>query len=188
SSPSSGEPDRRPDGESAPMSALTSSLLGPSHPAVLGGTTVVRDEGPLPSPLPVRAEWFPTDGLRSSVKRAMDLTGALVGLLVFSPVMLVVALLIRLDSPGPALFRQVRRGHRGRPFRMLKFRTMVVDAERRLGDLESSNESAGGVLFKLRHDPRVTRLGRFLLRSCLDELPPLITIPTRHMTPLPPPP
>jgi lipopolysaccharide/colanic/teichoic acid biosynthesis glycosyltransferase len=74
------------------------------------------------------------------------------------------------------LFRQVRRGHRGRPFRMLKFRTMVADAEARLGELESCNESAGGVLFKLRDDPRVTRLGRFLRRSSLDELPQLFNV------------
>ena len=110
------------------------------------------------------------------VKRAVDVVGALVGLMLLWPVMLAIALLIRLDSPGPALFRQVRRGHRGRPFRMLKFRTMVAGAERRLGDLESCNESAGGVLFKLRHDPRVTRLGRFLRRSSLDELPQLINV------------
>jgi lipopolysaccharide/colanic/teichoic acid biosynthesis glycosyltransferase len=102
--------------------------------------------------------------------------GALVGLVLFSPVLLAIALLIRLDSPGPVLFRQVRRGHRGRPFRMLKFRTMVVDAEQRLGDLESCNESAGGVLFKLRQDPRVTPRGRFLRRSSLDELPQLINV------------
>jgi lipopolysaccharide/colanic/teichoic acid biosynthesis glycosyltransferase len=93
-----------------------------------------------------------------------------------SPVMLVIALLIRRDSSGPVLFRQWRRGRDGRPFRMLKFRTMVVDAERRLGDLEARNESAGGVLFKLRNDPRVTRLGRFLRRSSLDELPQLINV------------
>jgi lipopolysaccharide/colanic/teichoic acid biosynthesis glycosyltransferase len=110
------------------------------------------------------------------VKRAMDFTGALVGVLVLSPVMLVLALLIRLDSHGPILFRQVRLGHRGRPFRMLKFRTMVVDAEQRLGGLEEKNESAGRVLFKLRDDPRVTRLGRFLRRSSLDELPQLINV------------
>jgi lipopolysaccharide/colanic/teichoic acid biosynthesis glycosyltransferase len=110
------------------------------------------------------------------VKRAVDLVGASVGLLLFSPVMLSIALLIRLDSPGPVLFRQWRRGYRGRPFRMLKFRTMVVDAEHRLGGLEHRNESPGGVLFKLRDDPRVTRLGRFLRRSSLDELPQLINI------------
>jgi lipopolysaccharide/colanic/teichoic acid biosynthesis glycosyltransferase len=98
------------------------------------------------------------------------------GLLLLSPVMLAVALLIRLGSPGPVLFRQWRRGRDGRLFRLLKFRTMVADAERRLGDLEMSNESAGGVLFKLRDDPRVTRLGRFLRRSSLDELPQLINV------------
>src|SRR5207244_3500372 len=99
-----------------------------------------------------------------------------VGLLLLAPVTLAIALLIRRDSSGPAVCRQVRRGHRGRPFRMLKFRTMVADAEQRLGDLESCNESACGVLFKLRHDPRVTRLGRFLRRSSLDELPKLINV------------
>jgi lipopolysaccharide/colanic/teichoic acid biosynthesis glycosyltransferase len=103
-------------------------------------------------------------------------------LMVLGPVMLAIALLIRLGSPGPALFHQVRRGYRGRPFRMLKFRTMVVDAERRLGDLESCNESEGGVLFKLRQDPRVTRLGRFLRRSSLDELPQLINVLRAEMS------
>jgi lipopolysaccharide/colanic/teichoic acid biosynthesis glycosyltransferase len=116
------------------------------------------------------------DGPPSLAKRAVDLTGALVGLPLLSPVMLALALLIRLDTPGPALFRQWRRGRGGRPFRMLKFRSMVVDAERRLGDLEHRNESAGGVLFKLRDDPRVTRLGRFIRRTSLDELPQLINV------------
>jgi lipopolysaccharide/colanic/teichoic acid biosynthesis glycosyltransferase len=109
-------------------------------------------------------------------KRVIDLTGAVVGLLALSPVLLAVALLIRLDSPSPVLFRQWRRGRWGRPFRMLKFRTMVVDAERRLGDLECRNESARGVLFKLRDDPRVTRFGWFLRRTSLDELPQLINV------------
>jgi lipopolysaccharide/colanic/teichoic acid biosynthesis glycosyltransferase len=109
-------------------------------------------------------------------KRAIDLTVAVVGLIMSAPLLLLIAVLIRLDSPGPALYRQVRRGHRGQPFRMFKFRTMVEGAERRLADLESSNESAGGVLFKMRHDPRVTRLGRFLRRSSLDELPQLVNV------------
>jgi lipopolysaccharide/colanic/teichoic acid biosynthesis glycosyltransferase len=148
----------------------------PFNPAVPDGAAIAVDGRSSPWPVPSRAERFRTDGLRSSVKRAIDLLGALVGLLLFAPVMLALALLIRLGSPGPVLFRQWRRGHRGRPFQMLKFRTMVADAERRLGDLESSNESAGGVLFKLRHDPRVTRLGRFLRRSSLDELPQLINV------------
>jgi lipopolysaccharide/colanic/teichoic acid biosynthesis glycosyltransferase len=97
-------------------------------------------------------------------------------LTLLAPVMLTVALLIRLDSPGPILFRQLRRGYRGRTFWVLKFRTMIVDAEQRLSELEKRNESAGGVLFKLRDDPRVTLLGRFLRRSSLDELPQLINV------------
>jgi lipopolysaccharide/colanic/teichoic acid biosynthesis glycosyltransferase len=110
------------------------------------------------------------------IKRLMDLIGALAGLLLLAPVMLGIALLVRFDSPGPVLFRQLRRGYRGRLFWVLKFRTMVVDAEQRLKDLEKCNESAGGVLFKLREDPRVTPLGRFLRRSSLDELPQLINV------------
>ena len=90
------------------------------------------------------------DRLRPLVKRSVDLTGAHVGLLLLSPVMVAVAPADPAGFPGPVLFRQVRRGHRGRPFRMIKFRTMVVDAEQRLGDLELRNESPGGVLFKLR--------------------------------------
>lgn len=113
---------------------------------------------------------------RSAVKRAMDFSGALVGLLVLMPVMLTVAVLIRLDSPGPIFFRQLRRGYRGRLFWVVKFRTMAVDAEARLKDLEDKNESGGKVLFKMKNDPRVTPLGRFLRKSSLDELPQLINI------------
>jgi lipopolysaccharide/colanic/teichoic acid biosynthesis glycosyltransferase len=110
------------------------------------------------------------------VKRTIDFLGALIGLLLLAPVMLIISLAIRMDSPGPVLFRQQRRGYRGRIFWVLKFRTMVVDAECRLQELENRNESAGGVLFKLREDPRITPLGRFLRRSSLDELPQLINI------------
>jgi len=114
--------------------------------------------------------------MQLTVKRTVDLIGVFVGLLLVTPVMLAIALWIRLDSPGPVLFRQVRRGYRGRPFQTLKFRTMVVDAEQRLGDLEENNEAPGGVLFKLRDDPRVTRLGRFLRRYRLDHLPQLLNV------------
>ncbi len=110
------------------------------------------------------------------VKRAADLAGAFVGLILLAPILLLIAVLIRLEGRGPIFFRQSRRGYRGKLFRVIKFRTMCTDAEQRLGTLEESNESAGGVLFKLRHDPRVTRLGRFLRRYSLDELPQLINI------------
>lgn len=116
------------------------------------------------------------EATRSAVKRAMDFSGALVGLLLLMPVMLTVAVLIRLDSPGPIFFRQLRRGYRGRLFWVVKFRTMQVDAEAKLKDLEDKNESGGKVLFKIKNDPRVTALGRFLRKSSLDELPQLINI------------
>jgi len=137
---------------------------------------MTQDDVRLQAAAPVQAEWLSDYSWRCLIKRSVDLAGALVGLILLTPVMLAIALLIRLDSPGPVLFRQLRRGHRGRLFRMLKFRTMTVDAEQRLDSLEKSNESAGGVLFKLRDDPRVTRLGWFLRRHSLDELPQLLNV------------
>ena len=157
------------------MTTLTRSPRSLLGSACYDRATIARGEKPRPSSLPWRTV-LSTAGPCGWVKRALDLAGALVGLVLFSPVLLAIALLIRLDSPGPALFCQIRRGHRGRLFRMLKFRTMVADAHLRLRDLEPCNESAGGVLFKVRHDPRVTRLGRLLRRSSLDELPQLINV------------
>jgi exopolysaccharide biosynthesis polyprenyl glycosylphosphotransferase len=113
---------------------------------------------------------------RRAAKRLIDLTGALCGLVMMAPVMLAIAAMIRLDSPGPALFRQIRLGRGGRPFCFLKFRTMRADAEQQLVVLEPYNESAGTVLFKMRQDPRVTRVGRFLRQTSLDELPQLLNV------------
>jgi lipopolysaccharide/colanic/teichoic acid biosynthesis glycosyltransferase len=107
------------------------------------------------------------------VKRSMDLVGSTFGLVLLSPILLIVALLIRLDSRGPVLFRQQRVGLNGRTFWCLKFRTMVADAEQRLFALEARNESSCGVLFKIKNDPRITPLGRLLRRTSLDELPQL---------------
>jgi lipopolysaccharide/colanic/teichoic acid biosynthesis glycosyltransferase len=115
----------------------------------------------------------PGQSARSLIKRTMDLVGALGGLILLSPVLAIVGCLIRLDSRGPILFRQRRIGLGGREFWCLKFRTMVPDAEQRLRDLETQNESAGGVLFKIKNDPRITSLGRFLRRTSIDELPQL---------------
>jgi lipopolysaccharide/colanic/teichoic acid biosynthesis glycosyltransferase len=159
------------------MSTLTrSSTLFPGS-AGFDRAAIARRELPRTSSVAWRIGWAqPTAGLGAWAKRAVDLVGAVIGLAVLAPVLLAIALLILLDSPGPVLFHQMRRGHRGRPFRMFKFRTMVADAEWRLGGLEASNESAGGVLFKLRRDPRVTWLGRFLRQSSLDELPQLINV------------
>jgi lipopolysaccharide/colanic/teichoic acid biosynthesis glycosyltransferase len=109
----------------------------------------------------------------SRAKRLIDLIGSGLGLLVLAPILAALAVLVRLDSRGPILFRQVRLGRDGREFYCLKFRTMVTDAEARLRELENLNESSGGVLFKIKADPRVTRLGRFLRKASLDELPQL---------------
>ena len=104
------------------------------------------------------------------VKRGLDIVGALLGLILFSPLMLVVAAVIKATSPGPVIFGQVRCGRNKRHFKMLKFRTMVVDAEVQQPHLESHNEVTGP-LFKIKHDPRVTRVGAFLRRWSIDELP-----------------
>lgn len=117
-----------------------------------------------------------------AVKRILDYIGSGLGVLLLGPLMLGIALLIRLDSRGPVLFRQQRLGLGGKPFWIWKFRTMVVDAEDRLGDLVHLNESQGGVLFKIRHDPRVTRIGRLLRRTSLDELPQLFNVLQGHMS------
>ena len=114
-------------------------------------------------------------GSQAVAKRAFDLLVAGFGLLVTSPLWAVVAVAIRVTSPGHVLYRQARVGQRGRPFTMLKFRTMVNGAETMLGDLRARNE-ASGPLFKLRDDPRVTRVGRRLRRWSIDELPQLVNV------------
>jgi lipopolysaccharide/colanic/teichoic acid biosynthesis glycosyltransferase len=161
------------------MSALVPSSPPRLSPSPFDRSTLVQDNELLqpaaPSHLHSR-EWLGAASLRLLAKRVIDLTGASVGLILLTPVILTIAVLIRLEARGPILFRQLRRGYRGQLFRVLKFRTMSVDAEQRLDALEDSNESAGGVLFKLRDDPRVTRMGRFLRRYSLDELPQLINV------------
>jgi exopolysaccharide biosynthesis polyprenyl glycosylphosphotransferase len=111
-------------------------------------------------------------GWNLALKRALDVALIVLSAPVSVPFSLLVALLIRLDSPGPALFRQQRIGKGGKQFTCYKFRTMVADAEARRAALEALNE-ADGPIFKMRRDPRVTRMGRFLRRSSLDELPQL---------------
>jgi exopolysaccharide biosynthesis polyprenyl glycosylphosphotransferase len=113
-----------------------------------------------------------TKGGRMILKSVQDRVLALGFILGVSPVLIAAALAVKLSSPGPVIFRQTRIGVDGKPFEMLKFRSMVVDAEARLGELESLNEN-DGVLFKIRNDPRITRVGAFLRRFSIDELPQL---------------
>lgn len=115
------------------------------------------------------------EGGQRVAKRLFDLIVSGLLIVIASPLMAAVALLVKMDSEGPALFRQQRIGIEGVPFAMLKFRSMVVDAEERLEQLKQRNEGSG-LLFKLRDDPRVTRVGRFLRRYSLDELPQLFNI------------
>jgi exopolysaccharide biosynthesis polyprenyl glycosylphosphotransferase len=117
----------------------------------------------------------------AAVKRVFDLLGASFGLLAVAPLMLGVALLVRLDSRGPILFRQLRVGRHGRRFHMFKFRTMVPEAEALKDSLRARNEAQDG-LFKIAQDPRITRVGRFLRRSALDELPQLLNIVRGEMS------
>ncbi len=112
---------------------------------------------------------------QQAVKRVLDVLVSGCILLVLSPLLLLVALMIVVTSRGPSLFRQQRVGHHGRPFYMLKFRTMVVDAEAQQASLLSRNEQSGPV-FKIKDDPRVTRLGRILRRYSIDELPQFINV------------
>jgi lipopolysaccharide/colanic/teichoic acid biosynthesis glycosyltransferase/GT2 family glycosyltransferase len=114
-------------------------------------------------------------------KRVLDYVAAGVGLLVLSPLLLLIAVLVKLDSRGPVFFRQKRVGRNGRPFEMWKFRSMVADAESRLGELQALNE-ATGPFFKMERDPRVTRVGRVLRLFCLDELPQLVNVLTGDMS------
>ncbi len=112
----------------------------------------------------------PDDSLALVVKRAFDIAVSAVALVVGAPLFAILSLAIRLDSPGPVLFRQRRVGRNGRAFTLYKFRSMYADAEARLVDLAPRNEVDGPV-FKMRDDPRVTRVGRFLRKTSLDELP-----------------
>jgi exopolysaccharide biosynthesis polyprenyl glycosylphosphotransferase len=120
---------------------------------------------------------------RSSLvlKRIIDIIGSCSGLALLGPLMLLIAVLVKVTSRGPAVFVQERCGLGGRVFRFYKFRTMVVDAEARKADLEHLNEMRGPV-FKLQCDPRVTKLGSWLRKSSLDELPQLLNVLQGHMS------
>ena len=158
------------------MNSLSPSSSTPLSSEPYETMMINQEELPLQASLVARPVWLTVEAFQFAVKRMIDIVGALTGLLFLAPVMLAVALLIHLKMPGPILFRQLRRGYRGRLFWVIKFRTMVVDAEQKLDKLESANESGGGVLFKIQNDPRITPLGRFLRRSSLDELPQLINV------------
>jgi len=117
-----------------------------------------------------RIAWKWLMGGADGARRVLDVIGSCAALLVLGPLMLLVGALVRLDG-GPAIFVQTRVGLNGREFSMFKFRSMRVDAERHLAGLLAANKHGDGVTFKIKHDPRVTRIGHWLRRYSLDELP-----------------
>jgi exopolysaccharide biosynthesis polyprenyl glycosylphosphotransferase len=150
----------------------TDLCVAPSLLDVAGPRTTVRPTAGLTL---LHVDHPQISGARLALKNLFDRVMAALALLLLSPLLLALAVIIRLHDKGPALFVQTRVGKDGRTFRLFKFRTMVVDAERLLAALQESNEH-DGVLFKIRHDPRITPLGARLRKWSLDELPQLVNV------------
>ncbi len=166
------------------------------HEDLLGAIRASRDAGVAVDVVPRLFEFL--DGVRSldqigglpllsigvpilasssmAAKRVLDIVGSLGLLTLFSPLMIVTAIAIKVESRGPVFFLQPRAGRGNSSFRLIKFRSMYVDAEQRKKDLDGLNEAGDGVMFKIREDPRVTRVGRFIRRFSIDELPQLINV------------
>ncbi|EJR94189.1 MULTISPECIES: sugar transferase [Bacillus] len=110
------------------------------------------------------------------IKRFMDIIGSLIGLIILAPIFCIVAIIMKIEDPkGPIIFKQVRVGKDGQEFQMYKFRSMVVNAEEKLKDLLSQNE-VSGAMFKMKEDPRITKIGGFIRKTSIDELPQLINV------------
>ena len=108
-------------------------------------------------------------------KRGIDFLCSFLGVIILSPVFIIVALLIKMDSKGPVIFKQERVGLRGKTFYMYKFRSMVVNAEELKDKLQKQNEMSGP-MFKMKEDPRITKVGKFIRRTSIDELPQLFNV------------
>ncbi|MDO5492517.1 MAG: sugar transferase [Nesterenkonia sp.] len=147
-------------------------VVAPSLTDIAGPRIHARPLAGLPL---IHVDYPRLTGRAALTKRLFDIAFSLTALTLLAPVLVVLALAVRLDSRGPALFRQERIGVHHSRFRMLKFRSMVVDAEARLSELEQQSEG-NGVLFKMRRDPRITRIGGTLRRYSLDELPQFLNV------------
>ncbi|MBR4956932.1 MAG: sugar transferase [Lentisphaeria bacterium] len=120
--------------------------------------------------------WDITIGGSLIFKRFMDIVMTVVCVILGSPVFLLTAILVKVTSPGPIIFSQVRVGKYGRHFKFYKFRSMYIDAEARKAELLKHNESGDGVIFKMTYDPRITPVGRFIRKFSIDELPQLFNV------------
>jgi exopolysaccharide biosynthesis polyprenyl glycosylphosphotransferase len=147
-------------------------VVAPGIMDVAGPRVLTRPVEGLPL---IHVEAPDLSGPQRVAKNVLDRVGALLLLMVLAPVLAAVAVCIKLEDRGPVLFRQVRVGHEGSSFSMVKFRSMVLDAEAQLPRLMAANDGAGP-LFKLRDDPRVTRTGRIIRKYSLDELPQLVNV------------
>lgn len=145
------------------LSDLFPQKLARSQPIDLGGMPIVSLHS------------TPVFSWRTEAKRIFDLVVALIMLVFCAPIFLLAAIAIKLDSRGPIFFVQERVGLSKRRFRMIKFRTMGIDAEARMKDLEHLNEKSGPI-FKIKHDPRITTIGKWLRRTSIDELPQLVNV------------
>ena len=120
--------------------------------------------------------WHLTIRCSAFFKRFMDIVLALAAVIVGSPFFLLTALIVKVTSPGPIIFSQIRVGRYGRHFKFYKFRSMYIDAEARKAELLKHNESGDGVIFKMKRDPRITPVGRFIRKFSIDELPQLFNV------------
>jgi exopolysaccharide biosynthesis polyprenyl glycosylphosphotransferase len=150
----------------------TDLCVAPALMDVAGPRTTIRPVAGLPL---LHVDHPELAGGKQVIKALFDRMAAGVALILLAPLFAAIAVMIRLDDRGPVFFRQTRVGLDGQPFKLYKFRTMVVDAEQRKAELEALNEGSG-VLFKMRRDPRVTKAGFWLRRWSLDELPQLLNV------------
>lgn len=154
-------------------------VVAPGVVDVAGPRLVMRPVAGFPL---IHVEKPQYNGATRFSKTAFDLTFAALVLLMISPVLLAVAIAVKATSRGPVFYKSERMGIDGKPFSMIKFRSMTVDADQQVAHLLDRNEGAGGVLFKMRDDPRVTPVGKILRRFSLDELPQFINVLKREMS------
>jgi exopolysaccharide biosynthesis polyprenyl glycosylphosphotransferase len=157
----------------------TDLCLAPALLDVAGPRTSIRSAAGLPL---LYMDHPDLTGARQAVKSLFDRLAAASALLLLGPLFVGVAIAVKLGDGGPVFFRQVRVGRNGRPFHVWKFRTMVTDAEKRLAELQERNQCGDGVLFKIKDDPRITKVGSLLRRTSLDELPQLINVLVGQMS------
>jgi len=154
-------------------------VVAPGVVDVAGPRLVMRPVAGFPL---IHVEKPQYNGAKRFSKTAFDLVFASAVLLLITPVLLIAAIAVKVTSRGPVFYKSERMGIDGKPFSMIKFRSMVQDADKHVERLLAQNESEGGVLFKMREDPRVTRVGKFMRRFSIDELPQFINVLRREMS------